>query len=62
MREKGEEGGEAASGAASLVLRPRFGPQSGGGYVFQPAGDQFFHRCKTELCMYVHVCVASYST
>lgn len=41
----------------SLLLRPRFGPWSGGGYVFQPAGDQFFHPCKTELCMYVRVCV-----
>ena len=38
-----EEGRDAASGGVSSVLRPRFGPEGGGGYVFQPAGDQFFH-------------------
>lgn len=53
----GKEGGDAASGAASLVLRPRFGLWGGGGYVFQPAGDQFFHWCRTELCMCVSVCL-----
>lgn len=51
----GRAGGDAASGAASLVLRPRFGPWRGGGGVFQPVGDQFFHWCRTRPCMCAHL-------